>query len=121
MTSKGGKGAHGSQQPAGQGPGEPPAVPALPNGAEAPGHTFRGLDSGLAKAAPSAHGLCQRNYRAFRRRLDLFSRQCMRRGREVAVEGALLVMSQLQDSAWDATEGIDYDDVELAENPFEVI
>ena len=30
-------------------------------------------------------------------------------------------MSQLQDSAWDATEGIDYDDVELAENPFDVI
>ncbi|CAL1144412.1 unnamed protein product, partial [Cladocopium goreaui] len=53
--------------------------------------------------------------------LDLFSRQCLRRGREVAVEGALLVMSQLQDSAWDATEGIDYDDVELAENPFDVI
>ena len=39
----------------------------------------------------------------------------------MAVEGALLVMSQLQDSAWDATEGIDYDDVELAENPFDVI
>ena len=39
----------------------------------------------------------------------------------IAVEGGLLVMSQLQDSAWGATEGIDYDDVELAENPFEVI
>lgn len=29
-----------------------------------------------------------------------------------------MVLSQLQDTAWDATESIDYDDVELAENPF---
>jgi hypothetical protein len=42
----------------------------------------------------------------------------LRRGSDVAVEGAFLVMSQLQDSAWDATEGIDYDDIELSENPF---
>ena len=34
------------------------------------------------------------------------------------MEGAFLVMSQLQDSAWDATEGNDYDDIELSENPF---
>ena len=47
--------------------------------------------------------------------LELFSRQCLRRGR---IEGAFLIMSQLQDSAWDATEGIDYDDIELSENPF---
>ena len=94
----------GHQQHAGVPPGDPPPVPGLPGGAEASGGSFRGLDSGLAKAAPNAHGLCQRNYRAYRRRLDLFSRQCLRRGREVAVEGALLVMSQLQDSAWDATE-----------------
>ena len=33
----------------------------------------RGLDSGLAKSAPSAVGLNQRTYRAYRRRLDLFS------------------------------------------------
>lgn len=39
----------------------------------------------------------------------------------MAIEGAFLVMSQLQDSAWDATEGVDYDDIELAENPFEPI
>ena len=78
----------------------------------------RGLDSGLAKSAPSAVGLNQRTYRAYRRRLDLFSRQCMRRGKDTAIEGAYLVLSQLQDTAWDATESIDYDDVELAENPF---
>ena len=81
----------------------------------------RGLDSGLAKSAPSAVGLSQRNYRAYRRRLDLFSRQCMRRGKDTAIEGAYLVLSQLQDTAWDATESIDYDDVELAENPFSPI
>ena len=78
----------------------------------------RGLDSGLAKSAPSAVGLNQRTYRAYRRRLDLFSRQRMRRGKDTAIEGAYLVLSQLQDTAWDATESIDYDDVELAENPF---
>lgn len=121
MVKGGGNGPGGHQQHDGAPPGDPPPVPGLPGGAEASGGSFRGLDSGLAKAAPNAHGLCQRNYRAYRRRLDLFSRQCLRRGREVAVEGALLVMSQLQDSAWDATEGIDYDDVELAENPFDVI
>ena len=41
----------------------------------------RGLDSGLAKAAPSAVGLSQKTYRSFRRRLELFGRQCLRRGR----------------------------------------
>ena len=81
--------------------------------------TYKGLDSGLAKSAPSAVGLSQKTYRAYRRRLDLFSRQCMRRGRDVAIEGAYLVLSQLQDTARDATEGLDYDDMELAENPFE--
>ena len=39
----------------------------------------RGLDSGLAKAAPSAQGLTQKTYRSYRGRLDLFSRQCQRR------------------------------------------
>ena len=34
----------------------------------------RGLDAGLAKAAPSAQGLTQKTYRSYRRRLDLFSR-----------------------------------------------
>ena len=71
----------------------------------------RGLDSGLAKAAPSAVGLSQKTYRSFRRRLELFGRQCLRRGKETAVEGAYLVMSQLQDVAWDAAESIDYDDI----------
>ena len=81
----------------------------------------RGLDSGLAKAAPSAQGLSQKTYRSFRRRLDLFSRQCRRRGTSVAVEGAFLVLSQLQDVAWDASESIDYDDIELSDDPFQPI
>ena len=81
----------------------------------------RGLDSGLAKAAPSAVGLSQKTYRSFRRRLELFSRQCLRRGKETAVEGAYLVMSQLQDVAWDAAESIDYDDIELETDPFKPI
>ena len=38
----------------------------------------------LAKAAPSAAGLTQSTYRSFRRRLDLFSRQCRRRGQGVS-------------------------------------
>ncbi|CAL1126962.1 unnamed protein product [Cladocopium goreaui] len=94
------------------------------NGGTAPqgqGGFERGLDSGLAKAAPSAQGLTQKTYRAYRRRLDLFSRQCSRRGNTVSVEGAYLVLSQLQDVAWDATESIELDDIELADNPFEPI
>eukprot|EP00435_Cladocopium_sp_Y103_P057283 s447_g19.t1 len=87
------------------------------NGAGGPAFE-RGLDSGLAKAAPSAQGLNQKTYRSFRRRLDLFSRQCKRRGTSVAVEGAFLVFSQLQDVAWDASESIDMDDVELSDDPF---
>jgi len=39
----------------------------------------------------------------------------------VAVEGAFLVLSQLQDVAWDASESIDYDDIELSEDPFQPI
>jgi hypothetical protein len=41
------------------------------NGAEAD-RFQRGLDSGLAKAAPSATGLNQKIYQSHRRRLDLF-------------------------------------------------
>ena len=39
----------------------------------------------------------------------------------MAVEGAFLVLSQLQDVAWDASESIDYDDIELADDPFKPI
>ncbi|CAL1128360.1 unnamed protein product [Cladocopium goreaui] len=92
---------------------------ATANGAQGGQNEFtRGLDSGLAKAAPSAAGLTQSTYRSFRRRLDLFSRQCRRRGQGVALEGAYLVLSQLQDVAWEATEGLDYDDMELSDDPF---
>ena len=51
----------------------------------------------------------------------MFSRQCGRRGNSVSVEGAYLVLSQLQDVAWDATESIELDDIELSENPFKPI
>ena len=51
------------------------------------GEFSRGVDSGLAKAAPSAVGLTQSTYRSYRRRLDLFRRQCKRRGQGVALEG----------------------------------
>ena len=81
----------------------------------------RGLDAGLAKAAPSAQGLTQKTYRSYRRRLDLFSRKCQRRGAGVAIEGAFLILSQLQDVAWDAMESLDYDYIELAEDPFSPI
>ena len=91
---------------------------AIANGAQGQNEFSRGLDSGLAKAAPSAAGLTQSTYRSFRRRLDLFSRQCRRRGQGVALEGAYLVLSQLQDVAWEATEGLDYDDMELSDDPF---
>ena len=119
----------------GHGGGQPKAAPAY-NAAAAQGDQAqanggtasqgqggfeRGLDSGLAKAAPSAQGLTQKTYRAYRRRLDLFSRQCSRRGNTVSVEGAYLVLSQLQDVAWDATESIELDDIDLADNPFEPI
>ena len=105
----GGKGNGGGQQPEQQ----------AANGAEeAVGGFQRGLDSGLAKSAPSAVGLSQKTYRSYRRRLELFGRQCLRRGKETAVEGAYLVMSQLQDVAWDAAESIDYDDIELDTDPF---
>ena len=100
-----------AQTPAANGPG----------GQQGQGGFERGLDSGLAKAAPSAQGLTQKTYRSYRRRLDLFSRQCQRRGSSVAIEGAFLILSQLQDVAWDAMESLDYDDIELADDPFRPI
>ena len=80
---------------------------------------YRGLDSGLAKAAPSADGLSQKNYRSFRRRLELFSLQCRRRSKDAEIEGALLVVSLLKDSAWEACEQLDYSDIQSAERPFD--
>ena len=80
---------------------------------------YRGLDNGLAKAAPSPEGLNQKNYRNFRRRMELFKMQCNRRGRDAMVEGALLVISRLQDVAWDATEQLRFEEVENAADPFQ--
>ena len=81
----------------------------------------RGLDSGLAKAAPTAENLTAKNYRSYRRRLALFEKQCTRRGNNVAIEGAFLVLSLLQDSAWDAAEQLDIDEIENHDKPFEPI
>ena len=81
----------------------------------------RGLDSGLAKAAPSAEGLDSKTYRAYRRRLQLFSKQCSRRGQNVAIEGAFLTLSLLQDATWDAAEQISLEEVETAADPFRPI
>ena len=119
----GGQPSDGANNPGGAGvpagaTNGPQQAGATANGAHGQGEFNRGLDSGLAKAAPSAVGLTQTTYRSFRRRLDLFSRQCRRRGQGVALEGAYLVLSQLQDVAWEATEGLDYDDMELSDDPF---
>ena len=81
----------------------------------------KGLDSGLAKACPSTDNLNQKSYRSFRRRLELFQRQCSRRGREVAVEGTFLIISRLKDVAWDATEHLSFDEVERASDPFKLL
>ena len=78
----------------------------------------RGLDSGLAKAAPKAEGLTQKTYRSYRRRLELFSMQCRRRGRNAEVEGAFLVVSLWRDVVWEAAEQLDLGEVETSENPF---
>ena len=80
-----------------------------------------GLDSGLAKACPSSEGLSQKTYRSFRRRLELFQRQCDRRGRETSIEGAFLVISKLRDVAWDATEQLSFDEVERSGAPFQLV
>ena len=117
QPSDGANGSGGAGVPAGATNG-PQQAGATANGAHGQGEFNRGLDSGLAKAAPSAVGLTQTTYRSFRRRLDLFSRLCRRRGQGVALEGAYLVLSQLQDVAWEATEGLDYDDMELSDDPF---
>ena len=79
---------------------------------------LKGLDSGLSKACPPTEGLSQKNYRSFRRRVELFERQCHRRSVDTAVEGALLLISRLQDLAWDSTEQISFEALERSPKPF---
>ena len=79
---------------------------------------FKGLDSGLSKACPSTDGLSQKTYRSFRRRVELFERQCHRRNVDTAVEGTLLLISRLQDLAWDSTEQISFEALERSTQPF---
>ena len=86
-----------------------------------PSPSSKGLDSGLAKACPSADGLTQKTYRSYRRRLELFEKQCMRRGHDTSVEGAYLVIIRLRDVAWDATEQLNFDDIEQATQPFKAV
>ena len=75
------------------------------------------MDAGLAKAASSPVGLSTSTYKTFRRKLEVFERQCRRRGQDCVVEGAYLVLSTLEDVAWDATEMLDLDAFE-ANDPF---
>ena len=83
---------------------------------------YRGLDSGLAKAAPIADDLTQSNYRSFRKRLELFALQCRRRSKDAEVEGALLVVSLLKNLAWDAaSEQLDLNDIERNTEPFKPV
>ena len=81
-------------------------------------HQSRGLDSGLAKACPSSENLNQKTYRSYRRRLELFKKQCDRRGHDATIEGAFLVINRLRDVAWDATEQLSFDEVERSPDPF---
>ena len=94
--------------------------PALPSSQES-SFNYRGLDSGLAKAAPSADGLSQKTYRSYRRRLQLYAKQCLRRGKDTAVEGSFLVISLLKDNAWEATEQLDLDEIERSADPFKPV
>ena len=112
-----GKGAGGGRQQERDEESEPPTSPPRPtaNGGKGGGSSdppYRGLGSGLAKAAPSSDGLSQKTYRSFRRRLELFQMQCKRRPRDAEVEGALLVVSLLKDSAWEACEQLDLQEVQ---------
>eukprot|EP00435_Cladocopium_sp_Y103_P053716 s692_g17.t1 len=75
----------------------------------------------IDEACPRAEGLTQKSYRSYRRRLELFAKQCARRNRDTEIEGAYLAISLLQDTAWDATEQLDFDDVELDDQPFKPI
>lgn len=58
----------------------------------------RGLDSGLAKAAPSAVGPLPEDLSVVLQEAGTLR---PRRGKETAVEGAYLLKMQLQDVAWD--------------------
>ena len=112
MPPGGGKGSNGQEEhPAHHGQSA--------NGPATDTFSFRVLDSGLAKAAPAADKLDQKSYRSHRRRLELFQKQCQRRGHNVVVEGAFLCLSLLQDSAWEATEQLNIDEMEAAVNPFQ--
>ena len=81
----------------------------------------RGLGSGLAKAQPAANKLDSKSYHSYRRRLLLFSKQCSRRGPNVALEGAYLNLSLLQDSAWQAAEQLNIGDIKTDTHPFRPI
>ena len=64
--------------------------PGLPPGGGPVAHIphERGLDAGLAKACPDTVDLCKATYRRHRRRVEVFSRMCRRRGPGTASEGA---------------------------------
>jgi len=89
-----------------------------PKGIQADGHPpmfQRGIDGGLARAAPDAKDLKDDNYRTFRKRLDLFERCCRRRGADAVAEGAMVVLQSLSGEAWVACEECDLDRIDSAE------
>ena len=112
-----GNASNGGGGNAGTASGEQTAA-AIQDTAQGNAGSSRGLDSGLAKAAPKAEGLTQKGYRSYRRRLELFAMQCKRRGRDAEIEGAFLVVSLWKDVVWEAAEQLDLTDIELDENPF---
>ena len=60
--------------------GAPPGLP--PGGGNFVAHVphERGLDAGLSKACPDTGDLSESTYRRYRRRIEVFSRMCRRRG-----------------------------------------
>ena len=77
--------------------GEPP--PGMPPGGgfvANPPHE-RGLDAGLAKACPDTGDLSKSTYKRYRRRIEVLSRMCRRRGPGTASEGAYLILGTLRE------------------------
>ena len=72
------------------------------------------------KCAPRPENLNVETYKQYRRKLEVFERQCRRRGKDAMIEGAYLIFSQLQDSAWDASEQVDLDEIE-GDEPFKAV
>ena len=78
------------------------------------------MDSGLAKSCPQLKDSPRKHTEVTGIDLSL-AKQCSRRNRDTSIEGAYLAVSLVQDSAWEATEQLNLDDIELADEPFSPI